>query len=133
MNAQVDALHRVADALIEHNRLREQAERERRREREREATERFLRRATAKEPVDVGVGFFARAVPAIAEAFSRKIPGAFWTQVDDGLVDVACPCAEVVRVAYDRIVTCDCSRSYLYDGREVRVANSPTQGAEEAA
>lgn len=133
MSAQADALHRVADELAEHNRVRRAQLREQRAADGREATRRYLERAAAKEPRRVGVGLFARAAPCIAEAFSRKIPGEFWTQVDDQLVEIACPCGEVPRVAYDRIVSCDCSRSYLYDGREVRVANSPSKDADEAA
>lgn len=133
MSAQADALDRVAAELAESNRLRREAQRDATRERDRQATERFLRRATQKEPTHVGVGLFARAVPVIAEAFSHKIPGEFWTQVADRVVDVACPCGEAPRVAYDRIATCNCSRSYLYDGREVRVANSPAKGADTPA
>lgn len=133
MSAQTEALNHVAAELAENNQLRREERREERRARDRAATERFLRRAAAKEPVKVGVGFFARAVPVIAEAFGRKIPAQFWTLVETELVEVACPCGETPRVPFDRITTCDCSRSYLYDGQAVRVANSPAASADAPA
>ena len=118
-------LERIATGLEEANRLQRERNLLQRREQDRAATERYVQRATQKDLRGVGVGFLAHGVPVIAEALSRKIPDEFWILVENEEVDVACPCKETARVAYDRLTTCRCGRTYLYDGDAVRVANSP--------
>lgn len=115
--------------LAEHNRLQREALKARKAEQLHQATERYVQRARQKDLTHVGVGFLARGAPVVAEALARKIPPEFWTLIEDRRVDVACPCGETPRVAYDGITKCGCERVYVYDGQAVRVANSPTEAS----
>lgn len=74
-----------------------------------------------------GLSFVAicQRVPGLAALFDTPIPPDFWTLVDDGRAQVACPCGATPELAVLRPEACDCGRYFLYTIRDVRVAFSP--------
>lgn len=110
--------------------LREHHAEEQRRERERREAARIGHRS---EPRRLDFGLMMRAVPGLAQQFSRQIPGEFWTLVGSELVEVACPCGVTPAARLGIPVTCECSRVYLYTGEQVRVAAWSVGGHQAAA
>lgn len=134
-----ETLERIADVLerIE-ERQQHQSLAERTREEEcREQERRSRIGADTGEPRQLSIVPVANAIPGLLQNFSRRIPGVAWAEVDDGVVEIACPCGGECRVqitvprmcdraaAGDHPETARCPRAYLYDGRDVRVAFSP--------
>lgn len=89
-----------------------------------EFEERLRRRIGSRgEPRRLDFGMMARALPALAEMYARKIPGEAWA-LDGDTASVSCPCGELPESTKGIPVPCpgDCGRSFLYDGEAVRVA-----------
>lgn len=70
----------------------------------------------------------ALVTPSLAVPFERTIPGSFWSQVDDGTAEVACPCKATPNLPLAIPQPCECERVYLYTGTEVRVARLDEAG-----
>jgi hypothetical protein len=119
---------RVAEALEElaalYRRDQSIADRERR-QASREAEEERQRRRVGShgEPRRLSFLTMARAVPALAEMFSRKIPPEAWA-LDGETAVVSCPCEALPESERGIPVPCpgECGRHFLYDGEAVRVA-----------
>lgn len=64
-----------------------------------------------------------RPFPWILRMFTGKVPGEFIAVVDDGVVEVPCPCKAVTRIPFNVAVPCNgaCGRWFWYFGSEVRV------------
>lgn len=79
-------------------------------------------------------GAFVHRIPELAEAFTVKVPGNFWTHME-GRVEVPCPCKGATVHPTEWPAPCpaaertSCPRWYLFDGEDVRVAFSPRGGA----
>lgn len=83
------------------------------------ATYDFLYR---KQPQRFGFVQLARGIPGFAALFTGRVPGEFFAQVDDDVVEVSCPCGHQPRLERMAPTRCNCDRAFVYDGREVRVA-----------
>lgn len=72
---------------------------------------------------------YIRGCPNLASLLggATKIPGAYWTQVDDGVVEVACPCGETPACTGDAPTFCSCVRAYVRVGPDVLVLFSPVE------
>jgi hypothetical protein len=119
---------RVAEALEElaalYRRDRTVADRERRQAATEAEEERERRRIGSRgELRKLSFLTMARAVPALAEMFSRKIPPEAWA-LDGETATVSCPCGALPESEHGVPVPCpgECGRHFLYDGEAVRVA-----------
>lgn len=67
---------------------------------------------------------FSRAIPGYVARFAKRVPDEFIAQVADGIVEVACPCRTPPEPQCETWVptACGCGRTFVYTGREVRVA-----------
>jgi hypothetical protein len=83
-----------------------------------------------KQPVRLGFIQFARQLPPLAGLLARKVPGAAWMQVADGVVEVACPCGSTPRCEWNVPKPCECERIVLYFAGDVRVAYIPEEERE---
>lgn len=118
----VELLRQLVAGVAEHNR------------RERRALEdtpeiraeiEALRRPLRRPPLVTYVRSCPNLATLLAEA--TKIPGAYWTQVDDGVVEVACPCGATPSCAGDAPTFCSCVRAYVRVGPDVLVLFSPVE------
>lgn len=118
----VDLLRGLVAGVQEHNR------------RERRALEdtpevraeiRALRRPLRKP----GLVTYVRACPNLASLLATgvKIPGAYWSQVDDGVTEVACPCGGTPKCVGNAPTFCACVRAYVRVGPDVLVLFSPVE------
>jgi hypothetical protein len=126
--AATERIAAVLDELTELNQRRDARAEMQRREWEAEKLRRESR-GHQSEPRRLSFLTMARALPALAEIFSRKIPGAAWAIEDDGVASVACPCGNTPEARQGVPVECggeDCNRHYLFDGEYVRVGYPDT-------
>jgi hypothetical protein len=70
----------------------------------------------------VSFAVMARAIPRLHEQFLTRIPAGYWTVIEEGVVQVRCPCGHKPLVPYAIPTPCACERWFLYEGRGVRVA-----------
>jgi hypothetical protein len=77
-----------------------------------------------KQPRRLNYADFARAIPGYAALFTGRVPDNFYAQVDDGVVEVACPCKPDQLPRCELLVPtpCACERWFVYTGSIVRVA-----------
>lgn len=114
------------ESLAELFERRDRAEARERQEADRAARARGeLRIGHRSELRQMNVLTFARALPPLAELFSRKIPPSAWS-VDRDAATIACPCGMDPDPVAEKgaPVICpgdDCGRAYVYDGENVRV------------
>lgn len=82
-----------------------------------------------RQPTRFNAIWAIRAVPGLAQQFSRIVPGDFWSRDidEDGneVALIACPCGEQPELHPANMMVCECERCYLNLGDEIRVANSP--------
>lgn len=79
------------------------------------------------QPHRLNVLTFAKAIPGFAEQF-RTVPAKFYTATDGERVQVECPCGEPVTCELGSLTLHGpCKRVYLYAGKRLLVANSPTR------
>lgn len=81
-----------------------------------------------KQPVRMGFIQFARVVPGLAALMAKRVPGDFWTQIDDGVWQVSCPCGKSPQLEWNVLHTCECNRVYVYLGGDVRVGYVTPEG-----
>jgi hypothetical protein len=81
-------------------------------------------RLERKQPHRLNFMHFARAIQGYLDQFSARVPPDFYLQVDDGIVDVACPCKidPVPRCEFMVPTPCRCGRIFVWTGGDVRVA-----------
>lgn len=77
-----------------------------------------------KIPQRLGFMAFARGVHGYAAQFDREVPGSFFVQVADGVMEVSCPCGETPRLRWLAPVVCGCQRTFVSTGSRVLVARS---------
>lgn len=116
----VDVLQRLAAGLDEHNRRERLAAQN---APEIQAELGALRRPLHK----LSLLTCARACPDLLRLLARavKIPGAYWTQVDDGTYEIACPCGQTPRLTDDGPTFCACGRAYAQLSGDMVVLFSP--------
>lgn len=78
-----------------------------------------------KVPHRLGFMQFARAIPGYASQFTGRVPDQFVAQVDEGVVDVACPCGGTPRLEWMAPQACACGRIFANTGNVVRVVPRP--------
>jgi hypothetical protein len=116
----VDLLRRLAAGVDEHNRRERIALQNTPESRaELEAHRRPLR----KPPLAA----YVRGCPNLASLLRTgvRIPGSYWTQVDDGVVEIACPCGQTPACVGNAPQFCVCDRAYIRVGPDVFVLFSP--------
>jgi hypothetical protein len=120
-----DTLAPVTAAL---ERLVTAAEAGERRHAEKERRRRDEARAERGYQSDLKPWTFSRLLPGCPElalAYQRIVPPEFWS-LDRGRATVACPCGHEPELVEDVPIHCECSRSYVFTGRHVRVAGTPS-------
>jgi hypothetical protein len=68
---------------------------------------------------------YARVVPGLAAQFTGRVPDDFVARIDEDHVDIACPCGATPRCELLVPKPCACERTFVWDGKVVRVAGSP--------
>lgn len=58
----------------------------------------------------------------LAEQFTGRVPAEMYAQVDEGVVEVSCPCGDTHLAPINAFGSGECGRTFLYDGHEVLVA-----------
>jgi hypothetical protein len=115
-----EVLERIAAGLEEHNRRERLAGQD---TPEIRAELQALRRPLRKLPLLA----YARGCPDLLRLLGRavKIPGAYWTQVDEGTYEIACPCGETPRISESAPIFCACERAYAQLSGDIVVLFSP--------
>lgn len=110
------ALERIATALEEQNRRRRNS-----RETEAEA------RALADPPRQISMAAMVRGCPDLGRAIlaGKIVPDNYYSEIDVGVVEVACPCGKTPACRGDVPTVCACERAYIFVGGRLRVLFSP--------
>lgn len=77
-----------------------------------------------KVPQRLGFMAFARGIPGYAARFDREVPGEFLALVNDGVLEVACPCGQTPRLTRMAPVVCACGRTFAHVGSKVVAARA---------
>lgn len=79
-----------------------------------------------KVPVKITFLMVARLLPGLAAEFDIEVPGEFFAQVEEAVVEVACPCGGQPRLTTGEVNDCVCGRVFTYTGQRVLVARFST-------
>jgi hypothetical protein len=71
---------------------------------------------------------WGEAIPGFASQFERTVPASFFTAMDEGRVEVRCPCGSAQEFDVGDLHPCagGCGRFYVWSGQTLAVAN-PTR------
>lgn len=89
--------------------------------------------AGIKQPVKINFLTVARFLPGLVAQFDRVVPDDFVALIEEGVVDVACPCGSTPRLVIGEVDDCQCGRVFTYTGARVLVARFSTPATEAAA